>query len=137
MEFVQKNIIWVLAAVVSGLMFVLPSITKRFSKVREVGITEAVQLINRQDATILDVREQGEYRAGHIPNARNMPLGDLGARAKDLEKFRGKPVLAVCASGNRSASALKELQKAGIDQVCSLAGGMQAWQQAGMPVEKS
>lgn len=137
MEFVQKNIIWVLAAVVSGLMFILPSITKRFSKVREVGVTEAVQLINRQDAVILDVREQGEFRSGHIPNARSIPLGDLGARAKDLEKFKSKPVLAVCASGNRSANALKELQKAGIEQVYSLAGGMQAWQQASMPVEKS
>lgn len=137
MEFVQKNIIWVLAAVVSGLMFILPSITKRFGKVREVGVSEAVQLINRQDAVIVDVREQGEFRAGHIPNARSLPLADLGARLKDLEKFRSKPVLAVCASGNRSAGALKELQKAGIEQVYSLAGGMQAWQQANMPVEKS
>lgn len=137
MEFVQKNIVWVLIAVVSGVMFIWPSIGRLFSKVREVGVTDAVQLINRQDAVIVDVREAGEFRSGHIPNARSIPLSEFGARAKDLEKLKGKPVLAVCASGNRSGNAVKQLQQAGVGEVVSLAGGMQAWTQASMPVEKS
>lgn len=137
MEFVQKNIWLVLIAIVSGLMFVWPSIARRVSRIREIGVSEAVQLINRQDAAIVDVREAGEFKSGHIPNARNVPLSEFAARAKDLEKLRGKPVVAVCASGMRSSNAYRELQKAGIADVYSLAGGMQAWEKAGMPTHKS
>ena len=136
-EFVQKNIWLVLIAIVSGLMFVWPTIARRFSRIREVGVTEAVQLINRQDATIVDVRETAEFKSGHIPNARSIPLSELAARMKELEKLKSKPVLAVCASGARSSSACRELQKAGIAQVYSLSGGMQGWDKAGMPVEKN
>ena len=136
MKFVQDNIWLVLIAVVSGLMFVWPSVAKRINRAREVGVAEAVQLINRQDAAIVDVREPGEFKSGHIPNARNVPLGQIGERTKELEKAKGKPVLLTCASGNRSLTAAGTLRKAGFEQVYSLAGGMGAWQQAGMPTEK-
>jgi rhodanese-related sulfurtransferase len=135
-DFVQKNIWLVLIAIVSGLMFIWPSIAKRISRTREVGVSEAVQLINRRDAAILDVREAGEFRSGHIPNARSIPSSDLAARVKDLDKLKSKPVLTVCASGTRSGTAYRELQKAGFTDVYSLAGGMQAWEKAGMPVNK-
>lgn len=137
MEFVQENIWLVLIAVVSGAMFVWPSVAKRLHGAKEVGIVEAVQLINRQDAAIVDVREPGEFKTGHIPNARNLPLGQLGERTKELDKLKGRPILLACASGNRSVSAAGSLRKAGFEQVYSLAGGLGAWQQAGMPVEKS
>ncbi|HZR04062.1 MAG TPA: rhodanese-like domain-containing protein [Burkholderiales bacterium] len=136
-EFIQKNIWLVLIAIVSGLMFVWPTIAKRFSRTREVGASEAVQLINRRDAVIVDVREVNEFKDGHIPNARNIPLSTFSARTKDLEKLKSKPVLVVCASGNRSTTAYAELKKLGVEDVYALAGGMQAWQQASMPVEKA
>jgi rhodanese-related sulfurtransferase len=135
-KFVQDNIWLVLIAVVSGLMFVWPSIAKRVSRTREVGVVEAVQMINRQDAAVVDVREPAEFKAGHIPNARNIPLGQLGERGKELEKLKGKPILLTCATGNRSATAAGTLRKSGFEQVVSLAGGMNAWTQAGMPAEK-
>jgi rhodanese-related sulfurtransferase len=136
MEFVQKNIWLVMIAVVSGVMLVWPLIAKRFSSTKEVGVTDAVQLINRQDAVIVDVREPAEFKSGHIPNARNIPLGQVGDRLKELEKFKARPILLACATGNRSATAGSTLHKAGFGQVFSLAGGMGAWQQASMPVEK-
>jgi rhodanese-related sulfurtransferase len=136
MEFVQKNIWLVLIAVVSGLMFVWPTIQRRLSRTREVGVVEAVQLINRQDAAIVDVREPGEFKSGHIPNARNIPAGQIAERMKELEKLKARPVLVTCASGNRSTAACGTLQKAGFEHVYALAGGMGAWQQASMPVEK-
>jgi rhodanese-related sulfurtransferase len=136
MEFVQKNIWLVMIAVVSGVMLIWPFIAKRFSSTREVGVSDAVQLINRQDAVIVDVREPAEFKSGHIPNARNIPLGQVGDRLKDLEKFKARPILLACATGNRSGTAGSTLQKAGFAQVFSLAGGMGAWQQASMPVEK-
>jgi rhodanese-related sulfurtransferase len=135
-EFVQEQIWLVLIAVVSGLMFIGATITKLINR-SEVGVAQAVHLINRQDAAIVDVREPGEFKSGHIPNARNIPVGQLGDRTKELEKSKSKPILLVCASGSRSASAAGQLRKAGFEQAVSLAGGMGAWQQASMPVEKS
>lgn len=136
MEFIQKNIWLVMIAVVSGAMLIWPLIAKRFSATKEIGVADAVQLINRQDAVILDVREPAEFKSGHIPNARNIPAGQVGERLKELEKFKSRPILLTCASGSRSGDASSVLQKAGFAQVCSLAGGMGAWQQAGMPVAK-
>ena len=135
-QFVQQNIWLVLIAVVSGVMFLWPTVAKRFSRTREVGVVEAVQLINRQDAAILDVREPGEFKGGHIPNARNVPVGQIEERMKELEKLRSRPILVACATGNRSTTACGALQKAGFEQVYALAGGMGAWQQAGMPAQK-
>lgn len=135
-QFVQQNIWLVLIAVVSGVMFLWPTVAKRFSRTREVGVVEAVQLINRQDAAILDVREPGEFKGGHIPNARNVPVGQIGERMKELEKLKNRPILVTCATGSRSTTACDALHKAGFEQVYALAGGMGAWQQAGMPAQK-
>jgi rhodanese-related sulfurtransferase len=135
-EFVQKNIWLIIIAVVSGVMFVLPSITKLFARGKEVGVAAAVQLINRRDATIVDVREPAEFKAGHIPNARNVPLVKIEEGAKGLEKLKAKPILMVCQTGSRSGQAAGSLQKQGFTDVVTLSGGMSAWQQAGMPVEK-
>jgi rhodanese-related sulfurtransferase len=138
LEFLQKGYnLWLLmGAVVSGALFIWPSIAKLLSKTKEVGVAQAVQMINRQDAAVIDVREPGEFRGGHIPNARNVPLGQIAGKMKDLEKLKDKPVLLSCQTGARSAQAAATLRQAGFAQVFNLAGGMTAWQQASMPVEK-
>jgi rhodanese-related sulfurtransferase len=135
-EFIQKNIILVIVAVVSGVMLIWPTIAGRFSGIKHLAVADAVQLINRKDAVIVDVREPGEFKSGHIPHARNIPIGQIEARLKELEKLRRRPILLSCASGNRSGAAGGTLRKAGFEQVYCLAGGMAAWQQAAMPVEK-
>ena len=137
MEFIQKNIWLVLVAVVSGVMLIWPTIAKRLTRTQELNVSDAVQLINRQDAAIVDVRDAAEFKSGHIPNARNIPAAEVTERTKELEKSKKRPILLACGSGNRSASAASGLQKAGFEQVYTLAGGMTAWQQAGMPVQKS
>lgn len=136
MEFVQKNLWLVIIAVASGLAFIIPTIGKLISRGKEVGVAGAVQLINRRDAAIVDVREPNEFAAGRIPNARNVPLAKVEEGAKALEKLKSKPILLVCQTGTRSGQALKTLEKQGFTDVVSLAGGMGAWQQAQMPVEK-
>jgi len=135
-DFVQKNIWLVMIAVASGALFIWPTIAKLFSRGREVGVTEAVQLINRKDAVIVDVREPNEFKSGHIPYARNIPVDRINERGKELEKLKTKPVLLVCQTGSRSAQACGGLLKGGFGQAVALSGGMAAWQQAGMPVEK-
>ncbi len=123
-------------AVASGALFIWPTIAKLFSRGREVGVAEAVQLINRKDAVIVDVREPNEFKSGRIPHARNIPVDRINERVKELEKLKTKPLLLVCQTGSRSAQACGGLLKDGFAQAVALSGGMAAWQQAGMPIEK-
>jgi rhodanese-related sulfurtransferase len=135
-EFIQKNIWLVIIAITSAVLFVWPTVAKLFSRAREVGVADAVLMINRKDAAIVDVREPSEFKAGHIPNARNIPAGQVKERTKEFEKLKGRPILLVCQSGTRSAQIYGELTALGFAEVAGLAGGMGAWQQANMPVEK-
>ena len=123
-------------ALVTGGMLIWPLISRIARPGKEVGTTQAVQMINRRDAVVVDVREPAEFKAGHIPNAKNIPLGELPGRLKELEKFKAKPVIVVCATGNRSRAASALLQKNGYAEAYNLQGGMAAWRQASMPVEK-
>jgi rhodanese-related sulfurtransferase len=85
-----------------------------------------------KDVQIIDVREPNEWAEGHMPGAALMPLGDLGNRARELDPVR--PVVVVCRSGNRSATATDLLLRTGFRDVKNLTGGMIAWSQAGYPV---
>jgi rhodanese-related sulfurtransferase len=131
MEFVQQNMMWVIAAVVSGAMLVA-SFVRGGGK--GVSVSEATLLINREDALVLDVRETNEWSSGHIPNARHVALGQLQKHMSELEKFKDKPVIVCCASGNRSSSACGTLKRAGFERVFNLSGGIGAWTGAGLPV---
>ena len=125
------------AALVSGAMLVWPVIARLMRPGQEVGPAEAVQLINRRDAVVLDVRNVAEYKSGHITNARHVPEAELESRAKELEKMKSKPIIVSCARGNRSAGVAGRLRKLGFNEVFSLRGGLSAWEQANMPLEKS
>jgi rhodanese-related sulfurtransferase len=101
-----------------------------------VSALELVQLINRRDAVVIDVRDASEYAAGHITNARHIPEAQLAERLKELDRFKTRPIVVSCASGGRSARAGSVLQKHGFTEVFTLRGGIGAWQQASMPLEK-
>jgi rhodanese-related sulfurtransferase len=94
----------------------------------EITVTEAEK--RRSTDQILDVREDFEVAQGTIPGAVHIPLGDLGARLSELD--RTVPVIAVCRSGNRSATAAEALNQAGFS-ADTMAGGMTAWREAGLP----
>ncbi|HSD40837.1 MAG TPA: rhodanese-like domain-containing protein [Burkholderiales bacterium] len=135
MKFITENIFLIAIAFVSGAMLVWP-LVRRGAGGPSVGTLEATMLINQKDAVVIDVREPGEFAQSHILNARNVPLGELEARIRDLERFKEKPVIVSCATGNRSGSAASILRKHGFANVVNLAGGIAAWQQAGLPTEK-
>jgi rhodanese-related sulfurtransferase len=101
-----------------------------FPRRPKASAEQASQLM-RQGAILLDVREAPEWRAGHAPGARHIPLSRLPARIKDLPP-QGI-VVTVCRSGHRSALAAKMLARQG-REVASLSGGMHAWARAGLPV---
>lgn len=135
MQFLQNNFAIVMLVLVSGSMLLWPMISRRMSGVREVGAMEATQLINHQNAVVLDVREDSEFYAGHVPHSVHVPLGQLAKHA-ELEKYKNRPVIAICRSGMRSGRACSVLRKNGFEQVYNLAGGITAWERANMPMEK-
>lgn len=132
MEFIQQNWYWAALAAVSGSLLVVTALKGG----RGISPAQATMLINREDALVVDVRETAEYAAGHLLNARHIPLGDLEKRLGELEKFKDKPVILNCQSGSRSASGCGVLRKAGFARVHNLEGGIAAWEQAGMPISR-
>ena len=138
--FLQKNpmnLVLFGTVVVTGGMLIWPAIARLMRPGQEVSPVEAVQLINRRDAVVIDVRDAADYKSGHITNARHIPEKEIEARAKDLEKIKAKPIIVSCGRGNRSQNVADRLRKLGFDEVVSLRGGLAAWQQANMPLEKS
>lgn len=135
LKFVQENIVLIAVAFVSGGMLLWPAL-RRGAAGPTVNTLEATILINQRDALLLDVRDASDYRQGHILAARNVPLAQLEARVSDLSKYKERPVIISCQSGNVSAKAAAVMRRHGFTQVFNLAGGIAAWQQAGLPVEK-
>ena len=137
--FLQKNPFNMMlfgAAVATGSMLLWPLLSRTFRPGREVSAFEAVQLINRQEALVLDVRDTGEFEAGHITNAKHVPERQLAERLKELEKYKERPLIVTCRTGMRSGAAVEILRRGGFAAAVNLRGGLGAWQQAGMPLEK-
>lgn len=138
--FLQKspfNMLLLGLAVSSGGMLLWPLVSRPFRQTHEVGAIEAVQLINRRDALVLDVRDTGDYAAGHITDAKHVPEAQLADRLKDLEKHKSRPIVVTCKSGTRAPGVSGLLRKQGYAEAFALRGGILAWQQAGLPLEKS
>ena len=135
-HFIQNNLLLVGLAIVSGAMLLWSFIGGKVSGVTQVNTLEATRLIN-QDALVLDVREDKEFTAGHIPKARHIPLSALANRLTELEKFKHKPIVVNCRSGQRSARACSILKKNGFENAVNLAGGIMAWESANLPMEKT
>ena len=134
--FIEKNLFLVIVCVISGLMLLWPLVQGVVTGAKDVTVQEAVQLINRRDAVVLDVRDAAEYASGHIPNSRHIPAGELGQRLKELEKLKSRPIVISDRSGNRAAATCALLKKNGFQEVFPLKGGVLGWQQAALPIEK-
>lgn len=134
MEFFNQNILLVSLVVVSGISLLWPMFARPSGN--SVSPAEATQLINREDAHIVDVREADEYAGGHLPDAKNIPVAKLVDRISELEKFKDKPIIICCATGMRSNKACAELKKQGFEKLHNLAGGVDAWVGAGYPIKK-
>jgi rhodanese-related sulfurtransferase len=137
LQFIQSNWPLVLVMIISGGMLLWPYVGRRFSSVREVGAVSATQLINRQNAVMLDLRDGKDFAGGHVPNALHIPLAELAARSGELGKLTSRPLIAYCDRGNRSRSAAAALSKLGFAEVYTLRGGVKAWTDAGLPVVKA
>ena len=135
-EFILNNIWLVAIFVTSGLMLAWPEISRLMGASSEIGTLEATRLMNQGSTLVLDIRDGNEYAAGHLPRARHIPLAELGKRVEELGKYKEKPVIVTCQSGIRSGRATRLLKDAGFTAVYELKGGIAAWQQASLPVER-
>ncbi|HEX5804435.1 MAG TPA: rhodanese-like domain-containing protein [Azospira sp.] len=131
MDFIQQNLMLVILAVTSGAMLLATGFGGGGAR---VTTSEATNLINREDAQVIDIRDAAEFSGGHLIGARNIPVVKFAERAADLEKMKGKPLIVCCETGLRGGKAAKELQKLGFDRVFNLDGGIAAWRKAGLPV---
>ena len=136
MQFISNNFFPIVIAILSGAMLFWSVFGNRIRGIKEVDSIAALQLINHKNAMVLDVREDGEYKAGHVLDAKQIPLGKLKERIGELEKYRNVPIVVVCRSGMRSATACVLLGKQGFAQVHNLTGGIMAWQKANLPLQK-
>jgi rhodanese-related sulfurtransferase len=124
------NLMLVAIAVSSGLMLLWPMI-QRGRAGGSVSTTQAVQLMNHEDAVIVDVRPLASFQTGHIPHSRNIPLAEITEKADKLPK--DKPILVACDRGQIAVGAAAKLRKAGLERVMVIEGGINAWLGAGLP----
>jgi rhodanese-related sulfurtransferase len=129
---------WLLfLALVFILALLFASVVKdRLLGFKEIKPVEAVEMINHQNAVVLDVREPAEYSAGHILDAINIPVAALDERIGELEPYRARPVIVCCRTGSRAARASALLRRKDFTAVSKLSGGILAWESAGLPLSK-
>lgn len=137
MEFIQENILLIGLALGSGVMLLMPSAGKSASGVPNITSAEAVNLINRSHAVVVDVRSTDAFASGHIAEAKSIPLDDLSERLSELKKYKNKPILVNCQKGISGVKACNILKEAEFTEVHHLKGGLDAWTNAKMPVVKA
>lgn len=133
LEFTANHPLLVSALLLSFFLVVFTELRRRVRGATSLEPQEAVKLMNA-DAVVIDLRSPEAFARGHIVNARNMPLDELGDNAAVLEKFASRPIIAVCEAGMSSGRAVEKLRKAGADNAFGLRGGIAAWKQANLPL---
>ena len=135
MNFILANWMLILVALASGGMLLWPSLTGGGGA--GISPAAAVQLINRERAVVIDVCDPAEYTAEHVGGAKNIPLAELEARLPTAVKNKATPLVLVCASGMRAGRAVAVARKLGYDKADALSGGLKAWREANLPIEKA
>ena len=135
-EFSGNNAMLVMALVVIIIMLVSGEIQQRIGGVKHLEPHDATRMLNHDNAIMIDMRNDKDYQAGHIVNAVHLPEYN-DSTIKRLEKFRERPLIIYCRSGQQSAGVCSKLRKQGFEPVYNLKGGVLAWQNANLPLSKS
>ncbi len=137
MKFFTDNILLFSVALSSGLMLLWPTLKGALAGGGALTANAAVQLINREKAVIVDVSEAEEFAAGHIGGAKNIPVNDIDARLENSVKNKALPLILVCTTGARASRVAAVAKKLGYSNTQVLAGGLKAWKDANLPIEKA
>jgi rhodanese-related sulfurtransferase len=135
MKFILDNWMLIAVALAAGTMLMMPVI--QGAGQGSLTPDAAVMLMNRAKAVVVDVCEPAEFAGGHVVGAKNIPVGELDAKLAAAVKNKTLPLILVCQSGARSSRAVAIAKKLGFDNAQSLAGGMNAWRSANLPIEKA
>jgi rhodanese-related sulfurtransferase len=135
-EFIANHSSLVLAFVVILAMLIWTLWQGASRGLKKLSPMDATQLINREDAVVIDVRSDGEFNQGHIVNAVNIPQKSLEEQLSKLEKYRERPIITACRNGQIALGVGNRLRKNGFEQVYNLAGGLTAWEGANLPLVK-
>jgi rhodanese-related sulfurtransferase len=129
------NFIWDNVFLICVILYCIGALLwPRIRRGSRISHTVATTMINKGKAAIIDIRDQKEYRSGHLLNAIHVPYDSLEARIPRIEKLKSQPVIVVCEDGKRSRTAADMLRKSGFTQVFSLDGGMSEWKTNSLPV---
>ncbi|MBC7548702.1 MAG: rhodanese-like domain-containing protein [Polaromonas sp.] len=136
MKFLMDNWMLISIALASGGMLMWPLVA---GSMNASGLTAsgAVQLINREKAVVIDVREAEEFATGHVGGAKNVPLDQLEAKLPAMVKNKALPLILVCGTGARAGRAVAVAKKLGYEQAQALGGGLKSWKEATLPLEKA
>ncbi len=135
-EFLTDHWALSLAFVVTFTLLLVTEARRRVGGAKQLSPVDAVRLMNQQDALLLDVREEREFKEGHIANALHVPVGLIDREIGQLDEHKAKPIIVYCRSGARAARAAASLRKHGLANIYTLTGGLQAWQAANLPIKK-
>ena len=133
-EFSGNHSLLVMALFAILALLAADTIRRSLSGISDVEPRQATRLINTENAVMLDMRSEDEFRNSHIANA--IHLDNLQNASSRLEKFRGKPLIVYCNSGNQSIRVCGKLHKQGFETVYNLKGGIAAWRKAELPVSR-
>ena len=132
-EFIANH--WLLSTTFAALLVAF-FINEMKRSGQSISSQQLVNLVNQEKAVVLDVPDTGEYSAGHITDAINIPHSSLQSRLKEIEKFKERPIVIVCKMGQHAGSMGTMLKKAGFRNVSRLRGGLSSWQAENMPLIK-
>lgn len=132
MKFIVDNWVLILVALTSGGLLIWPLIKGASAGALNAG--NAVLLINREKAVVVDVSEPEEFAKERIKSAKSIPFGQLEAQLPGVVKNKALPVILVCPTGARANRAVAIAKKLGYEQAQALAGGLAAWKAANLPV---
>ncbi len=135
-HFIANHVLLVAAFIVIILALAGLEVSRRFRGFRELTPGALVQMINRGEPLVVDLSAIADYEKGHIAGSRHVAPSQFDPENKDLAKAKGLQVVTVCKNGMESGKAAKRLVKAGFTNVATLAGGINAWKQAELPLAK-
>ena len=135
MKFLIDNWMLISVALTSGGLLLWPVIAS--ARGGDLSPTDAVMLINREKAVVIDVGEPHEFAQGHVAGSKNLPFGQVEDKLASLVKNKAQPIILVCPVGARAARAAALAKKLGYEQARVLSGGLKAWKEASLPVEKA
>jgi len=133
MDWIQQNIVNIIIGTLVFWMLWKRLIAPKLSGVKSMSASD-YQSFRHENHTLIDVRSDGEWQSGHPSHAIHIELGQVSQRMQEIPK--DKPLVVICASGNRSSMAATKLANAGFEPVYNFSGGMGAWQSAGLPVKQ-